>query len=423
MLNKRSQRRTTTVNWDQLALSGADDLVGKILPKAAYDILNPPPKEPLEQEIHAPHITLAGASSNTIPKGAGAHQNEGPNQHRESSGTSLASFITGLTGQEAPPKAPETLQAQITKETGLHLITDRNSADPAGLETVFSNPPTPRQKEVLDFIKTMRAETFKHTFVEVQYNHERDHKRLTNDGRNYMAKRDIALNPTAWTTYDSNNLPLFTGKELRTIYDQAAQNNIHLRQKAQMFSPGNTAHYEERTIKDAEYARALYQHDGHQAPFNFKYEWTPTDNLLEGSWQAVKESFDMQKIPLSRSTLFGTKTAVKKLSQEWLYASSLYIPFTHLNSQGKTIHAQCEDLGLNPRKMYEECPYKEGPNNHRNVVYDIEGLREKTKYADMVDYSEAIFNALALTKKAHSECGFHLPSVILQLHIRRLRRL
>ena len=41
----------------------------------------------------------------------------------------------------------------------------------------------------------------------------------------------------------------------------------------------------------------------------------------------------------------------------------------------------------------------------------------------MVDYSEAIFNALALTRKAHSECGFHLPSVILQLHIRRLRRL
>ena len=89
-------------NWDQLALTGADELVGKILPKAAYDILNPPPKETLEQEIHAPHITLAGASSNKIAKGAGAHQNEGPSQQIESSGTSLASFLTDLTGEEAP---------------------------------------------------------------------------------------------------------------------------------------------------------------------------------------------------------------------------------------------------------------------------------------------------------------------------------
>ena len=41
----------------------------------------------------------------------------------------------------------------------------------------------------------------------------------------------------------------------------------------------------------------------------------------------------------------------------------------------------------------------------------------------MEEYSEAIFNAIALTRRAHEACGFHLPSVILRLHIRRLRRL
>ena len=121
---------------------------------------------------------------------------------------------------------------------------------------------------MLDFITNMRAEKFQYAFVEVEYNHERDHKRLTDD----MAKRDVALNPTAWMAYSSRNPPLFTGKELRTIYDEAAKQNIQLRQKAQMFAPNNTGYYNDRTIKYAEYARALYRFDGHETPFNFKYE-------------------------------------------------------------------------------------------------------------------------------------------------------
>ena len=36
---------------------------------------------------------------------------------------------------------------------------------------------------------------------------------------------------------------------------------------------------------------------------------------------------------------------------------------------------------------------------------------------------EAVINAIILTKKAHSACGFYLPAFVLRLHIRRLKRL
>ena len=73
--------------------------------------------------------------------------------------------------------------------------------------------------------------------------------------------------------------------------------------------------------------------------------------------------------------------------------------------------------------MYEECPYRHGPDSDRNAVQDINALRNKTTFKSMEDYLEAISSALALKRKAHSNGEYHLPAVILRLHIRRLRRL
>ena len=73
--------------------------------------------------------------------------------------------------------------------------------------------------------------------------------------------------------------------------------------------------------------------------------------------------------------------------------------------------------------MYEGCPYRHSPDNDRNVVQDINALRNATTFTSMGGYSEAIFSALALKRKAHSDGEYHLPAVILRLHIRRLRRL
>ena len=57
-------------------------------------------------------------------------------------------------------------------------------------------------------------------------------------------------------------------------------------------------------LKEARFARALYRHDGHS---NEKYEWIPTDNKVEGAYASVKDAFSALKIPLSRSTLLGSK--------------------------------------------------------------------------------------------------------------------
>jgi len=121
--------------------------------------------------------------------------------------------------------------------------------------------------------------------------------------------------------------------------------------------------------------------------------------------------------------MLGTKTEVKALNKEYLYAASLYIPMAHLNNTGKTIHQQCADLGLDPRKLWAECPHDHESRHQRSTVQDIEELRKLSPFSTMEDYQEAVTDAIILTRAAHDSCGFYLPAYVLNIHLRRLKRL
>ena len=95
----------------------------------------------------------------------------------------------------------------------------------------------------------------------------------------------------------------------------------------------------------------------------------------------------------------------------------------HLDNNGMTIHKQCEDLGLDPRKLWAECPHDHESGHHVSKVQDIEEIRKLSPYNDMEQYQEAITNAIILTRAAHSNCGFYLPAYVINIHLRRLKRL
>ena len=290
-------------------------------------------------------------------------------------------------------------------------------SNPAALHAHLVEPNTnPVLKKVAEHIIKIRNQSgLDRSFIELPYDKQRDFENLTTDGQKYIKEAKSTTESAVWGNY-GNNPALLTPPEIKKVTFRLT---LPRPRAAKLVEENTLKGSKIETSTHTQYARALRNFDGVRG---YKYEWTPTDNKVEGSYFNTKAAFNDLKHPLSRSTIHGSKAEIKSLSRQHLYQLSPYVPGTALDTiKGETITTQCKSLGLDPLSLYDELTAKQ--RYKRGTVEDVFSLQQRSEYSEFEDYQEAIFQAQLATRTAIANCGYHLPAYIMHTHLRRLKRL
>jgi hypothetical protein len=400
--------------WDTLALTGEDNLPASTQPdedRLRLQLGDPSRLNP-ETQTRALHFT---DTAEDRAKNLALRKKEVASvPPAEPATTALQRLMSMASGEPITSSAPTDDQVLITEITAGDMFSGDTGAEPAGISACLGHEPTTERQQVVNFLTKIRAPNAQAlNFVEIPYNHSLHHKQLTPAAQQRTSA--TVHERTVFTTYTKDNFSLFSKNEVRQVFEVAKG---AMRPKSLLIGKAQEKHYSFQNFHAGQYARALYRHDGNNGD---KYEWIPTDNKTDGAYFEVKEAFNNQQIPLSRSTLLGSKKEVKGLSKSLLYNMAMYIPNAQIGHLGNTIATQCTALGIQPRSLYAELNPRTDRKHGR--VTDIHTLMRASKSENMEDYEEQIVTAIQATTTAYNACGYFLPAHVLNLHIRRLQRL